>query len=654
MGPDPIFFRDLAYVFLAALAGGGVAWLARQPLILGYVLGGILISPLTPGPGVERIHTFELFAEIGVILLMFSIGIEFSLRDLLRVKGVALLGAPLGIALSVGLALGAGGLIGWPPLQSLVIGTIVSVASTMVLARLLLDRGELHSRHGRVVIGITLVEDLAVVILTVLVPAFGALEPGRLLAIGTAIGKALVILVPFGFLATRVVPPLMTRVARTRNNELFLLVALAIGLGTAALSQTVGLSLALGAFLGGLIISESDYAHETLARLLPLRDTFVAIFFVTIGALIDPRNLVAHLPLLGVMVGLIVVGKLLIWTLVVLIFGYPVWTAVLVGIWLTQIGEFSFILVQVARSAGHVGDDVYTATLTASLLTILVNAALVRYLPERLGRLRLARQQRQLPPPGEPERLRDHVVVMGFGRIGSAVGEALETFGVRYLVVERDPDIVQGLRTRGVPCVFGDGAQQPLVEVAGVERARLAVVTIPDGERAELALATLRAVNPRLPVLARAHDPTVAERLEQKGAARVIRPEVEGAAALIRAALGQLAVPPERVVAYLDRFCQAMEVPDTQIISEGDRLPQVRDITVGTGEIADQSLREARVRERFGVTVLTLTRGDGGDLILNPAPETILRAGDRVRVFGLPEQIRAFTGSAQGGDRAAS
>jgi CPA2 family monovalent cation:H+ antiporter-2 len=354
------------------------------------------------------------------------------------------------------------------------------------------------------------------------------------------------------------------------------------------------------------------------------------------------------------MVGLIVVGKLLIWTLVVLIFGYPVWTAVLVGIWLTQIGEFSFILVQVARSAGHVGDDVYTATLTASLLTILVNAALVRYLPERLGRLRLARQQRQLPPPGEPERLRDHVVVMGFGRIGSAVGEALETFGVGYLVVERDPDIVQGLRTRGVPCVFGDGAQQRLVEVAGVERARLAVVTIPDGERAELALATLRAVNPRLPVLARAHDPTVAERLEQKGAARVIRPEVEGAAALIRAALGHLSVPPERVVAYLDRFCQAMEVPDTQIISEGDRLPQVRDITVGTGEIADQSLREARVRERFGVTVLTLTRGDGGDLILNPAPETILRAGDRVRVFGLPEQIRAFTGSAQGGDRSAS
>src|SRR5262249_38524528 len=240
MAPDPVFFRDLAYVILAALLGGGLAWLARQPLILGYVLGGVLISPLTPRPPTRDIHTFELCAEFGVVLLMFSIGVEFSLRDLLRVKGVALLGAPLGIGLTVGLALAVGGAAGWPPVQSLVIGTIVSVASTMVLARLLIDRGELRSPHGRVMVGITLVEALAVVVLTVLVPALGALDPARLLAIGTAIGKALLLLLPFGYLAMKLVPPLMTRVARTRDTELFLLVVLAIGLGTAALSQAVG------------------------------------------------------------------------------------------------------------------------------------------------------------------------------------------------------------------------------------------------------------------------------------------------------------------------------------------------------------------------------------------------------------------------------
>src|SRR5580765_248587 len=313
MQPDPVIFRDLAYVFVAAVLGAAVAWLARQPLILGYVAGGILIGPFTPGPSVSDVHTFEVVAEIGVVLLMFSIGIEFSLSDLLRVKWIALIGGPLGIALSALLGLGVGALLGWPPLQGIVIGIVVSVASTMVLARLLIDRGELQSRHGQVMIGITLVEDLAVVVLTVLLPALGALEPGRLLAIAGALGKSALILAPFAYLAWKVVPMLLLRVARTGNDELFLMVALALGLGTAALTQTVGLSVALGAFLAGLMISNSDYAHQTLARLLPVRDIFVAVFFVTIGTLIDPASVVAHLPLLVAIIGLVVIGKLVIW-----------------------------------------------------------------------------------------------------------------------------------------------------------------------------------------------------------------------------------------------------------------------------------------------------------------------------------------------------
>jgi len=361
--------------------GGTLAWFARQPLILGYVLGGILIGPFTPGPTVSDVHTFELFAEIGVVLLMFSIGIEFSLRDLLRVKWVALVGGPLGILLSILLGLGAGLLLGWPRVQGIVIGAVTSVASTMVLARLLTDRAELRTPHGRLMIAITLVEDLAVVVLTVLLPGLGDLGASRIATIGFALGKSALILVPFAYLAAKVVPAVMTRVARTGSSELLLLVALAIGLGTAALTQTVGLSLALGAFLAGLIISESDHAHETLARLLPLRDVFVAMFFVTIGALVNPGPLFANLPLLGVMVILVVGGKFVIWTAIVWLFRYPLSAALRVGVGLTQIGEFSFILVQVARVAGQVGDEVYSATLAASLLTILINALLVRYVP---------------------------------------------------------------------------------------------------------------------------------------------------------------------------------------------------------------------------------------------------------------------------------
>ena len=381
MAADVPVFRDLAYVFIAAVLGGGLAWVARQPLILGYVAGGILISPFTPGPAVSDVHTFEVIAEIGVILLMYSIGVEFSLRDLLEVRWVALIGGPLGILLSAGLGWGVGALLGWPPLQGVTVGLVVSVASTMVLVRMLMDRGELRSRHGRVMVGLTLVEDLAVVALTIVIPVLGTMEAGSLATLGTALLKAALILAPFGFLAATVVPRVMSLVARMRSDEMLLLVALAIGLGTAALTQAVGLSLALGAFLAGLLISGSDQAHVAMSRLLPVRDAFVALFFVTIGTLIDPRSIVGNLTLLWVMLALIVAGKLVIWAAVVWLFGYGLATAIRVAVGLTQIGEFSFILVQTARAAGHVGGEVYSATLAAALLSILINAALVRLIP---------------------------------------------------------------------------------------------------------------------------------------------------------------------------------------------------------------------------------------------------------------------------------
>jgi CPA2 family monovalent cation:H+ antiporter-2 len=366
---------------------------------------------------------------------------------------------------------------------------------------------------------------------------------------------------------------------------------------------------------------------------------------------VNPAAVFLHGPLLLAIVGLTVVGKLVVWTAVVRLFGYPLWTAILVGVGLTQIGEFSYILVQTARAAGHVGPEVYNATLAASLLTILINAALVRTVPGWIARWRLARESRRPTAPAvDPETLRDHVVVLGFGRVGSAVGEALDTFRVPYVVVETDPDIVRALKARGLVALYGDGTHRPVLEAAHADRARLAVVTIPEGERTRLAVQAVRALNPGLRVLVRAHDATVAEELERGGAA-VVRPEVEAATALVRHALGGLSLPADRVRAYLDRFRHAMELPETVTPpSEADQLPQVHDVTVGAGPLADQTLREARIRERFGVTVLAITRAGSREVLLNPPPEAHLRTGDRVRLFGLPEQIAAFraTGTGEG------
>src|SRR5262245_5898066 len=240
MAGEALIFRDVAYVLVAAGLGGAVALRAGQPLILGYVLGGILISPFTPGPAVSDTHTFEIIAEVGVILLMYSVGMEFSPSALLEVKWVALLGAPLGILLSIGLGMLVGALLGWPLITGAMVGMVISVASTMVLARLLADRGELQSQHGRVMIGLTLVEDLAVVVLTILIPVFGELGPDRLVDVAIAFGKAALILVPFAFLAAKVVPRITSLVVRLRHDEMLLLLALAIGLAAVVETQQVG------------------------------------------------------------------------------------------------------------------------------------------------------------------------------------------------------------------------------------------------------------------------------------------------------------------------------------------------------------------------------------------------------------------------------
>jgi monovalent cation:H+ antiporter-2, CPA2 family len=378
MDSNPLLFRDLAYIFVAAAIGGFLAWRVNLPLIIGFVLGGIVISPFTPGLQLSDVHTFHEAAEAGVVLLMFSIGVEFSVPDLLRVKWVALAGGTLGIALSIGLATLSAKFLHWPLIQGAVIGATVSVASTMVLARLLSDRGAMNTTFGRVMIGITLFEDLAAVLMTVVLPNFGSTDPNRYVQAAWTLGRAVILLVPLAFVAMKLIPALVRRISRTHNDELVLLVALAICLATAALAQAIGFSVALGAFIAGLAISGSKDLHEAHESLLPLRDAFVALFFVSLGSLIEPQVIRHHLPLLGVMLFLILVGKFLIWTFVVLLFRYPLRDALAVAAGLTQIGELSFVIVQTASQSHLVGEEVFNATLAASLISIFLNVLLAR------------------------------------------------------------------------------------------------------------------------------------------------------------------------------------------------------------------------------------------------------------------------------------
>lgn len=634
---ETVFFRDLALLLAAAVAGGALARWMRQPAFVGYIAGGLLITALA-GPVISGSATFHLFAEFGVVLLMFALGIEFSLRELWKVRALAAVGAPLGVAAIVGLATVLMMASGASPASGAVTGLALAVCSTMALAKLLAERGDLNGPVGRASIGISLSQDLMVVAAFFLIPALASAQGAPAAGLASAMARAALVLAVFFLLADRLVPALLGRIAHAQNAELFLLVAVTIGIGTAALSAGLGLSLALGAFLAGLVISESEYTAEALARVLPLRDLFVAVFFVSVGTLIDPRSLLERPALLLQMAGVVLLAKTLIWTGVTLVFRSPLPVAVAVGVGQGQIGEFSFVIAQLGRSAGLISAEVHGALLATSLLTLLVNAlAFRRSRPLERWTDRWARTLVPHPKPRPPT-----VLIAGYGRVGSTIGEALEGFGIAFAVVDFDPSVVRALRERGIPAVLGDAANEIALREAGAPDACLAVMAIPDSVKAALAIRRLRAQNPGIAVVARAHSREDREELLASGAAEAILPEVEAGMTLVDHTLHRLALPSVEVRTYLRRL-RELERPGARALEDasGAGMLQVATAQIAEGPLAHQSLRRARIRECTGVTVVGIER-PGGEPHWNPPPEAVLVPGDRVTLVGLPDQIERF------------
>lgn len=621
---------------LAALGGGLLAHALRQPLIVGYILGGIAVGPFTPGPTVTDVRAFELFAEIGVVLLLFSAGVEFSIRELFRVRRVALLGGPAGIALTVLLTVGVGWLLRWPLAQSLVVGGAISVASTMVLIKFLQERGELGAPHGRVAVGITLVEDLAVVAMTILLPVLALGGEHRLALFGRGLLQAALLLIPLLWLARRVVPKVLARVARTRNMELFLMVTLAMAIGTATLTAGLGLSLALGAFLAGLVISESEFAHEALARILPVRDIFVAVFFVSIGTFVRPASLLAEAQVVVLLVVLITVGKFLVWSVIVRAAGYGARTAILAGLGLTQIGEFSYILAGLGRAQGLVSTAVYEAVLASSLLTILLNALLFRRVPSWLER-RIAGLEPAREAPSAAVTASPRVVVCGFGRVGRGVADALDAFGLPYVVVDLDPEALRAARARRAGAVFGDAGNPAVLQRAAVDRAELLVVAIPEFQTAHRCVRAARQMRPDLPILARVHQERHRASMVEAGATEVIQPEVEAALTIVGHSLVRLGVDRPQVRHYLEQARSRWPGADEGDGPEPAGRLEAREIVIRSPQVADRPLWRARIPERTGAVVVSVVHE--GREVINPEPEQPLRRGDRLLAIGSGDQL---------------
>ncbi len=531
------------------------------PPLVGYLVAGVLVGPFTPGFVADAGLASQL-AEIGVILLMFGVGLHFSPRDLMAVRGIAVPGAVFQIAAATALGAAVAHLWGWSWGSGIVFGLCLSVASTVVLLRALEDRGALDSGEGKIAVGWLIVEDLFTVLVLVLLPALAGLlggtapagagaGSGLAAAVGITLAKVAAFLGLMFVVGRRVVPWLLERVARTGSRELFTLAVLATALGVAVGAAALfGVSFALGAFFAGVVISESDLSHRAAADALPLQDAFAVLFFVAVGMLFDPTILVRQPLQVLAVVFIVMIGKSLAALAIVRAFGYPLRTSLTISASLAQIGEFSFILAALAVALGLLTPAGQSLIVAGALLSITLNAVVFkliapveRWVRDRPRLARLLEPPRgrvpELPAGLDAGRLRGHAVLVGHGRVGRRVAEALAARKIPYLVVEQDRGAAVALRDGGLPVVYGDAARPGVLEHAGLRDARLLVVTAPEPFQARAIIDLARRIHPAIDIAVRTHSDAERAYLEERKVGMAVLGEQELADAMARYALGR-------------------------------------------------------------------------------------------------------------------
>jgi CPA2 family monovalent cation:H+ antiporter-2 len=564
---------SLVVALVVAFAGGFLAARLRLPPIVGYLLAGVVIGPFTPGFTADPDVAAEL-AEIGIVLLMFGVGIHFSLRDLLAVRGIAVPGALGQVAVATMLGALVALLWGWTPGEAIVLGLAVSVASTVVLLRALEDRGVLDSVQGHVALGWLIVQDTFTVLVLVLLPALAAPLGGEapdggsrdaLSALGLALIKAAAFVAGMLFIGVRVIPWLLVQVARLGSRELFTLAVLAIALGVAlGSSELFGVSLALGAFLAGALVSESDLSHQAAADALPMRDAFAVLFFVSVGMLFEPKTLL-EMPLhVLVILAIIVLGSPAAAFSIVAALGYPVRVGLTIAAGLAQIGEFSFILADLGHSLGLLPAEGTNIILAGAIISITLNplvfAAInpiegwLRDRPKLLTLLSRRALTRAVVPADVSSELRGHAVICGHGRVGEVVTEVLRRRGFRVLVIDQNRRVVESLRAHGVPTLSGDAAHPAILDHAHLKTARLLVVTIPDPPAVRRIVSRARTTNPRLDVIVRTHSDAERAVLTDLGAGEAVYGEWETALELARRALHRFGVTAQETRGIIQRL----------------------------------------------------------------------------------------------------
>jgi monovalent cation:H+ antiporter-2, CPA2 family len=555
------FLTNLGIALLAAMVGGFAARLFKMPLLVGYILAGIVVGPHTPGVTADS-HAVHEVARLGVALLMFAVGVQFHLEDMLAVRKIALVGGGIQIGGTILLGWLVGLALGWGHYGGLFLGCALALSSTAVMMRILEERGELGTSHGTVMLGILVVQDLAVVVMVTLLPSLATLAQqgtSALAGLALSILRAGVSVTLALLLARRWIPALLQRAARLNSPELFLILVVCVCLGAAYLAQLAGLSLEIGAFLAGLVISESDYAHEVFSQIRPVRDIFASLFFVSVGMLLDPQFLAGHVPAVLAVVATILVGKALLSGIPIYALGAHGKTAIFAGLGLAQIGEFSFILASMGSDRKLIPVEEADVILSAALITMLLTPVVYGASSPVYGALTaipsvsrlLNREHGKIGPAHHDGEVAPRVVLLGCGRVGKHVSQALSARDIPHVVVEYDATVVARLRSVGIPVVYGDATSDSVLAEATTESIELAVVALPEESMTPMAVRQLRHLYPGLPIIARVHHGINIPRLRAAGADDVVHAEFEAATMIIRHGLARLGCDEPETEEYL-------------------------------------------------------------------------------------------------------
>ncbi|MBE9129371.1 MULTISPECIES: cation:proton antiporter [unclassified Coleofasciculus] len=666
MQEDFRLILDFVSVLAAAAAGGLFASLFRQPALLGYLLGGMIVGPAGLGL-IKELVQIETLAQFGVAFLLFALGVEFSLGELKKVQAIALGGGGLQITLTILVTASVSLLMGWvtSPPQGVFLGGILSLSSTAVVLKCLMERNETETPQGQVMLGILVVQDLALGLMLAVLPALD--QPVE--AIGIAVGFALLKIGLFaaGAVAAGIwlIPSLLRFLARTESKELFLLGVVALCLGIALLTEHLGLSIEMGAFVAGLMISEVEYADQTLTYVEPLRDVFAALFFAAIGMLIDPIFLWSNLELILGLVLLAFVGKFLIITPIVRVFGYPLKTAIIAGLGLAQIGEFSFVLASEGQILGLVSRPVYLLILGTTAVTLIVTPFVLRLVPialtwaENLPLLKgfFDSTEAPLEVSANSQQLQDHVVICGYGRGGRNLVRLMQEHNYPSVVIEQSEGVVAQLRDANLPYVYGNAASLHVLEKAGVERAKSMVIALSDAMSTRLCLKRSLELNPNLDIVVRANKDRDIELLYQLGAREVVQPEFEASLELAAHLLAGVGLPDWLIQREMEqiRSSHYMDLRPEQSQSE-----VARDLRTATelmnskwyslpenSPLTGMTLEQANIRRLTGVSLVAIRRSEGEEIDY-PDAKAMLQEGDRLLAVGEPDELAAFNELAKG------